>query len=123
MIDTYTRLLEVAAESEDDAVSRVAVEKLVAHLRSAGRLKILPSIVHELRKVKARREALRARVEVAHDKDAPDALLKAKEMGVVAKHAQVNPALVSGWRASGGGMLVDLSGKRALIDIYKNATK
>lgn len=122
MIDTYTRVLEIAAESDDDAISQVAVEKLVAHLKSAGRLKILPSLAHELRKIQARRGALGSKVEVANDRDADHALLKAQELGITTKYASVNPALISGWRASGGGMLVDQSGKRALIDIYKKAT-
>lgn len=120
MIDDYTRLLEVVAESEDEAVASVAVRRLVEHLKSAGRLKLLPSIAHELRKVKAKREALRPKVEVAQKKDATLALIAAAAHGIRARQALVNPSLVSGWRAQGGGLLVDCTGKSALIDIYKN---
>jgi F0F1-type ATP synthase delta subunit len=120
MRDDYTRLLEIAAESKDDAVAKVAVVKLVNHLRSVGRLKMLPSIAKELRKVQARRMALLPQVEVARKEDAATALSAAEKAGIKAGHAQVNPSLVSGWRASGGGTLIDRSGKRALVDIYRN---
>lgn len=120
MIDDYTRLLEAAAEVEDKEVSDAAVTKLIMHLKSAGRMKMLSQIVRELRKVAARRHALRARVEVAHSRDSDEALGLAASFGMVAKHAIVNPALISGWRAQKGDMLVDRSAKSALINIYKN---
>ena len=119
MIDTYTRLLEVAAESADEAEASAAVDKLVAHLKVVGRLKMLPSIAHELRKIKARRMALSPRVEVASAEDKASALAGAKAQGFTVTEATVNPSLVSGWRVQGHGKLVDRSGKRALVEIYK----
>src|SRR5690349_14628245 len=114
MVDQYTRVLESAAELEDSSQAERVVEKLVAHLKSSGRAKMLPQILRELRKVMARRAALAPKVEVAHKKDAPHALVSAKEAGIEAKDAHVNASLVSGWRATGGGKLIDRSGKRAL---------
>jgi F0F1-type ATP synthase delta subunit len=119
MRDDYTRLLEVAAESKDDAVAKDAVVKLVHHLRSVGRLKQLPSIAKELRRIQARRKALMPKVEVADEKDALRALAAAEKVGIKVGRATVNTSLISGWRLMGGGQLVDRSGKRALVDIYK----
>ncbi|MHB1770071.1 MAG: hypothetical protein ACYCPH_03280, partial [Minisyncoccota bacterium] len=70
MIDNYTRLLETAAELEDARAADIAVGKLILHLKSMGRMKMLPEIAHELRKIAARRLALRPRVETAHQKEA-----------------------------------------------------
>jgi F0F1-type ATP synthase delta subunit len=120
MIDDYTRLLEATAELEDKAVSDAAVTKLIRHLKSSGRMKLLPQIAHELKKVASRRHALRPRVEVAHAKDAPAALRAAAALGIEAPKAIVNPSLIRGWRARKGDTLVDRSAKQALIHIYQN---
>ncbi|MFZ1075242.1 MAG: F0F1 ATP synthase subunit delta [Minisyncoccia bacterium] len=122
MIDDYTRLLEVAAELEDKAASDAAVTKLIVHLKSMGRMKMLPQIARELRKIAARREALQPVVEVAREKEAAAALRAAAESGISARHARVNPDLIHGWRAQKDGVLVDRSAKRALIHMYQNIT-
>ena len=122
MIDTYTRLLESVASLEDASASETAVTNLVAHLKSAGRMKMLPEIVRELRKIAARRHALRANVEVAHKKEAAAARSAAASEGIVAHEANVNPSLIHGWRAQEGGKLIDRSAKRALLEIYQKVT-
>lgn len=122
MIDEYTRLLEATAEIEDKEASDAAVTKLIMHLKSAGRMKMLPQIARELRKVAARRHALRPSVEVAHQKEAEAALRAAAHEGIVAKHASVNHSLIHGWRAKSGDKLVDHSAKRALLSIYQKVT-
>ncbi len=120
MIDTYTRLLEVVAEHEDKAAADAAISKLIAHLKSAGRMNMLPKIARELKKVAARRHALRPVVEVAREKEAAGALREAAELGIKAKEAKVNPTLIHGWRARSGAKLIDRSAKRRLIDTYQN---
>jgi F0F1-type ATP synthase delta subunit len=122
MIDDYTRLLEATAEVEDKAVADAAVTKLIMHLKSAGRMKMLPQIARELKKVAARRHAMRPRVEVAHEKETASALRAAAEAGIIAKQAHVNPSLIHGWRAMSGNTLVDHSAKRALLHIYQKVT-
>ena len=122
MIDTYTHLLEVVAETGDKKIADEAVTKLIKHLKSTGRSKMLREIATELRKIAARRHALAPKVEVASHKEEAKALKEAKAFGIVAKQAVVNKSLISGWRAQKAGMLVDRSGKRALVDIYKNVT-
>lgn len=122
MIDNYTRLLEATAELEDKTASDAAITKLIAHLKSMGRMKMLPEIMRELQKVAARRHFNRARIEVAHQKEAPDALHAAAREGMVAQHAVVNPSLIHGWRAQKGGVLIDRSAKRALLHMYQNIT-
>ncbi|MBI5405419.1 F0F1 ATP synthase subunit delta [Candidatus Kaiserbacteria bacterium] len=121
MIDNYTRLLEVTVEIEDKAASDAAVTKLILHLKSAGRMKMLPAIVRELQKVAARRHALRPRVEVAHKKEEGEALRAAAASGIVVRYASVNPSLIFGWRARGDDMLVDRSAKQALLRIYQKS--
>jgi len=120
MIDDYTRLLETTAELEDKEASDAAVTKLIMHLKSSGRMKMLPQIARELKKVAARRHALRPKVEVAHQKEEAAALRAAALEGFIVPHAVVNPSLIRGWRARKGDRLVDCSAKRALIHIYQN---
>ena len=122
MIDEYTRLLESSAGHADDRVASEAVSKLVAHLKSTGRVKMLPAILRQLRTIAARRRALAPVVEVAHEKEAARALRDAAAAGIVAKHVHINTALIHGWRARSGSQLVDRSAKRALIDIYQKVT-
>lgn len=122
MIDDYTRLLEATAELEDKAVSDAAVTKLILHLKSAGRMKMLPQIARELKKVAARRHALRPHVEVAHEKERVAALHAAAVAGIITRHATVNPSLIHGWRATSGDTLIDRSAKRALLQIYQKVT-
>ena len=123
MIDNYTRLLEATAEIEDKAASDAAITKLILHLKSAGRMKMLPQIARELRKVAARRHALRPNVEVAHQKEEAAAIIAAAAAGIVIRHASVNHALIHGWRAQQGGKLIDRSAKRALLHIYQNVAE
>ncbi|HUY05341.1 MAG TPA: F0F1 ATP synthase subunit delta [Candidatus Paceibacterota bacterium] len=122
MIDTYTRLLEAVAETEDKAAADAAVTKLIVHLKSAGRMNILPKIARELRKVASRRHALRPRVEVASEKESAGALAAAAALGIDAKRATVNHSLIRGWRAQSEGKLIDRSAKHALAKIYQKVT-
>jgi F0F1-type ATP synthase delta subunit len=122
MIDTYTRLLEAVAEVEDKEVSDAAVSKLIMHLKSSGRMKTLPQIARELRKVAARRHALRPVVEVAHQKESEAALRGAAREGIITTHTHVNHSLIHGWRARDKEKLIDHSAKRALLHIYQNVT-
>ncbi len=122
MIDEYTRLLEVAAGSEDERIRDKAVDKLILHLKSMGRAKMLTEIAKELRKIAARREVLAPLVEVASEKGATKALKIATKLGIKAKKAHVNPTLIEGFRARGNGLLMDRSAKRVLVDIYQQST-
>ena len=123
MIDAYAKLLEIVAETGDKQEADVAVSKLIAHLKSAGRLKMLPQIARELRKVAARRKALEPVVEAASEREGTDALTLAAKSGINAKKVRVNRSLIAGWRAREAGKLVDRSAKSALIEIYKNVTR
>jgi F0F1-type ATP synthase delta subunit len=122
MIDTYTRLLEATAELADAAHADAAIAKLIRHLKSAGRMKMLPQIARELKKVAARRRAEQPIVEVASEEECAAALRAAATEGFRAHRAVVNPTLIRGWRARAEGKLADRSAKRALIDIYQRVT-
>lgn len=119
MIDTYTRMLEIVAETGDDASADAAVKKLVHHLKSRGRTKLLPSIARELQKIHAKRMLRTARVEVASEAEIPQAKKEAKEHGIEVVDVVVNESLVCGWRAQKGGVLVDCSGKKTLVEMYR----
>jgi F0F1-type ATP synthase delta subunit len=119
MIDRYTRTLETIAETEDVSVSDAAMTKLIGHLKSVGHMNMLPQLLREVRTIAARRRALSAMVEVAHEKDAPAALRAAAEAGIAVKKASINPTLIHGWRARKGDVLLDHSAKRALLSIYQ----
>ncbi len=122
MIDSYTHVLEAeAAEGEREAAD-AAVTKLVAHLKSTGRMKMLPQILRELEKVAARRLALRPKVEVASAGECAAALRAAAHQGMKAERATVNPSLIRGWRATSAGQLIDHSAKRGLISLYQKST-
>ena len=117
----YAEAIDAAArESESKADALVA--NLVQHLKAQGRAKLLPSILRELRKRDARRKSLAPSVEVAREGDAASALKAARAEGIDAEEAKVNPSLISGWRARKGGALIDRTGKRALIELYRNIT-
>jgi len=96
---------------------------LLAHLAQTGRMKLLPAILRDLRTKELQNKAVEASVEVAREADAKKALAGAKEAGIEAVTASVNPSLLSGWRARSGGTLVDRSGKRQLIELYRNITR
>ena len=72
--------------------------KFIAHLRRTGRMKLLPYVLQELRTEAAR----------------------AKRLSPKKETAKQNPSLISGWRQIENGVLTDYTGKRALLDIYRN---
>lgn len=94
------------------------VKKLRTHLKESGREKLLPRILRELRRIEARTKSLDEILEVASTHEKPQAQRAAKEYGIT-EHAQVNPSLITGWRARKGSRIIDRSGKRALLDLYR----
>jgi len=118
MHESYAIALTNAIASGTDEAK--AVDALIATLKADGRLKLLPGIVRELKKIEAKKSVLAPAVEVAHKSDEADALKEAAALGITAAHAKVNHDLVSGWRATAKGKLIDRSGKRMLTDIYQN---
>lgn len=97
------------------------VNQLVVHLKKTGRMRLLPHISRELGRIEARAKTFDERLEVASEQEKAQAEHEAKEFGIHAK-AQVNGNLVSGWRARSGSRVIDRSGKRALIDLYRQIT-
>lgn len=94
------------------------VKKLVAHLKATGREKLLPRIGRELHRIEMRAESFGESLEVATAHEKAAAEKEAKELGITAK-AEVNETLVSGWRGRIGSRIIDRSGKRALLDLYR----
>lgn len=104
-----------------DADASELVKKLVAHLKETGREKLLPRIGRELARIEASAASFGELLEVASEHEKASAEKEAKEFGISA-HAQVNETLVSGWRARSGSRIIDRSGKRALLDLYRQIT-
>ncbi len=120
MEKTYAQALNNALQNgskEDELVA-----SLVSHLKAEGRMKLLPAILRELKTLQARTKTLGATLEVAEESGKDKAREEARALGIDAAEVVVNPLLISGWRAREGGRLIDRSGKRALVDIYRRIT-
>lgn len=116
--------VEVVKRLVAQGVSEASLaENLVAHLKRSGRMKLMPQIMRALKTEKTQAQLTGAYVEVAHATDEAEALRAARAEGIEATHAHVNHTLISGWRARKSGILIDRSGKRALIDLYRRVTK
>jgi len=94
------------------------VKHLVAHLQSTGKQKLLPRILREMKRLDARHQSFSESLEVASEQEVASAERAAKELGITAS-ATINSSLVSGWRARAGSRVIDRSGKRTLIDLYR----
>lgn len=109
-------LFELA--QKPDAKAETLVQKLREHLKEVGREKLLPRILREFSKLDALATAFGESLEVASQDEKAHAEKEAHALGITA-HAHVNHDLVSGWRARKGSRVIDRSGKRALIDLYR----
>lgn len=114
----YAHVLYTEAQKKG-ADARALVARLSKHLKETGREKLWPSILRELTKIEQQQAKLTPMVEVAHEKDSAHALKEAAAHGIQAQEAVVNKTLVTGWRATQGGKLVDRSGKSALVALYQ----
>lgn len=98
------------------------VKKMVAHLKETGREKLLPRILREYQRIEARAQTFGQELEVADEQEATQAAKEAQALGITAEPS-VNPDLITGWRARSGSRLIDRSGKRALIDLYRQIAR
>jgi F0F1-type ATP synthase delta subunit len=121
MEKTYAQAI-LSLLSREGANEKQIMDNLFAHLKATGRTKLLPGISRELQKAQMYTKNEEAHVEVAHKDESHAALAEALALGIEAKHAEVNPSLISGWRARKGSTLIDRSGKRALVDLYRRIT-
>jgi F0F1-type ATP synthase delta subunit len=95
---------------------------LIAHLTKAGRLKLLPKILTELRKIEARHAKEWSALEVASEKEKAHAQKELENMGVHATEVRINPSLIKGWRILQKDTLIDTSAKKSLVNLYTNIT-
>jgi F0F1-type ATP synthase delta subunit len=121
MEKSYAQALQ-SLLSREGAKEAQVMDQLFAHLKATGRTKLLPGIARELAKAQLRTKGEGAHVEVAHKDESHAALAEAAKLGIESAHAEVNPSLISGWRARKGSQLIDRSGKRALVDLYRRIT-
>ncbi|HEX2792213.1 MAG TPA: hypothetical protein VHO23_00655 [Candidatus Paceibacterota bacterium] len=118
MEKAYAAALQEALEKGIDEQKLVAW--LVTHLKAEGRSKLLPGILAELKALNAREAKSAARLEVASEGEKAEALKEAKQAGIESPLVTINPDIIRGWRAQEGGMLIDRSGKKALVELYRN---
>jgi len=128
----YSGIMDItgAAESNDPVARTIAkgrdekeiVSGLVSHLKETGRTKLLPRILRELKKDLARKDVLLPHVEAASEEEAANAKKMAAAVGIIVAKVAINPSLIRGWRARIGSSLVDVSGKKTLIDLYRSIT-
>lgn len=118
---SYAQAL-LEASTKEGANAKTLVKNLAKHLEEEGRMKLFPGILRDLQRLEEAQAKLAPTVEVAHAHESADALKQAATHGIHAEHAQVNPALIKGWRATGNGKLIDHSAKRELIDLYRKVT-
>ncbi len=95
---------------------------LIAHLTKAGRLKLLPKILRELKKIDARHAKEWSALEVASDADTAHAKKELESMGVHVGEVKKNPSLIKGWRILQKDTLIDRSAKKSLVNLYTNIT-
>ncbi len=107
---------------DDSVAPEKAVAGLIKNLKDKGRLKLLPAILRELRRMDAGKLATTPLVEVSRESEAQSALSAAKSAGIEASKVVVNPALLQGWRVRGNGKLIDRSAKSNLLDLYRKIT-
>lgn len=108
----YTLAKKPGAKADD------LVKRLIAHLSETGREKLLPRILREFSRIDARAESFGEILEIASAKEKTAAEKEAQAFGITSP-AQINAELVTGWRARSGSRVIDRSGKRALLDLYR----
>ncbi len=114
----YAKALLSALQNGGD--EEKILSELFSHLKAEGRMKLLPGILRELRVQLARKNNLKANLEVASEGELMSAKTAAKAAGIDAEEVTINRGLIRGWRARKEGVLVDRSGKKALIELYRN---
>jgi F0F1-type ATP synthase delta subunit len=117
MEKTYAQALFTLSQKQGASADEL-VKALVTHLKEMGREKLLPRILLELKRLDARSASFGEVLEVASEAEKTLATKEAKELGITAD-AIVNGQLVTGWRARSGSRVIDRSGKRALLDLYR----
>ncbi|MDB5189753.1 MAG: hypothetical protein JWN49_79 [Parcubacteria group bacterium] len=120
MEKTYAKVMWKLSH-QDGADLNALVARLIEQLQSRGRMKLLPRILAELKKLEAGSGDATSFIEVATEKEKAAAMAFANDLGIKTD-VVVNSSLISGWRVLGKGTLTDRSGKRALIDIYRSIT-
>ncbi len=118
MAELYAQALYTEAH-KDGADAKALVQNLATHLKEHGREKLLPGILRALQKIEQKHAKLLPTVEVAHQDEAHHALEEAAKHGIHATRAHVNHDLISGWRATEKGKLIDNSSKQSLLTLYR----
>jgi F0F1-type ATP synthase delta subunit len=121
MEKTYAKVMWKLSH-QDGADLDALVARLIEQLQSRGRMKLLPRILAELKKLEAGSGDATSFIEVATEKEKAAATAFANDLGIKTD-VVVNSSLISGWRVLGKCTLTDRSGKRALIDIYRSITQ
>lgn len=120
MEKAYAQSLRRALVSKQ--AEQVFFDAFLKHLREAGRMKLLPAILRELRSQAAREEKKAPYVEAASENEKEAAIAGASKAGISVADVSINPSLIRGWRARKDGVLIDRSAKQALVSLYYKIT-
>ncbi len=124
-MESLTRLSQryalgfVHALDTADVSDEILVENLIKDLSSRGRMKLLQSIVRELKKIYMQERKKEPCVEIAREEDREKVCAGVHELGISSYSVTVNPTLVRGWRVHAQGRLIDNTTKQALIELYR----
>ncbi|OHA84226.1 MAG: hypothetical protein A2408_03350 [Candidatus Yonathbacteria bacterium RIFOXYC1_FULL_52_10] len=122
----YARALASALDQKDSARAGEMIARFVALVRRRGHARLLPKIVTAFE----RDAHVRARANQAHVTVADEAVIKDQARSI-AEHAQtigvsskdiaftIDDTLITGYRIRTRDKIVDVSGKRALLEIYR----
>ena len=125
MVIEYAHALAKSTEGTSKDQAKIYVARLVEILKREGKLKALPQILREFKRIIEQRNAKTPTLTVAQKKDAANATkeLKAILKEAVVSDSVVDDSIIGGWRYVGRDTLVDNSYKTALIDLYRNITR
>ena len=119
--DYAQAILEASNGAHKDA--NAFLESIITHLKQTGRSKMLPAILREVKQQSSQKTSTDTVLEVASKEETASAKKALEAEGIAPKHTHVNPDLIRGWRVRTKDTLIDRSGKKALIDLYRNITR
>ena len=118
----YAQALLTVTRSRSEAGKRTLLPRLREILKRRGHEKLLPRIFAEYEKLLERQTKRGVKVSFARERDRTQALKAAKEFAaekITEMELCLEPALVSGFIISGANTRYDASGKRALLELYR----
>lgn len=109
----------------DKREAQKRVDTLLELLQKSGKVKALPAILREFKRIQARSLSRKATLSISNEKQKNSALKDLeKRLGEKPTEVSVlvNDTLVGGWRYLDNDTLIDTSHKAALLELYRRVT-